>query len=552
VKHESLLACAQLIQTVRSKQTPPKVREAAIHGLGAYDLPLAHGLLRDVLAGGLDHLGEVRRARSAAFTALGLMTSEAAADLLIEAGLRRQRGAIQNGSDSWRVAARRALGHACLQSDDLSRSLAAKYLVVPNQAGKLTAHRVEVALLVTEAFGQAGPGLAREAVAAVAESLAHLSAVPSAAVSESGLAAALAKTLGQAGAVRHGRLLVNLVDSDLSSRHWTVREAAVEALGVMGSADLGSEHGQAEGQGGGGTTDALGQDSYVACLAVAMRRDPDQRVREMAALALARIPVAGSVEALVASLPSQSPMGAEQQALYGCQSTALFLLTGRVPGHPRGWVDLVDQFGATGLLEPLLSSGPPSQAEWEGAETLFGLPAQSSSVLFLVDISDSMRHEGKIALAKRQLVRMIETLGSQTRFSVWAFSDGVQRLLPTPRPATRLLQDRMISRVDLLRARQGARTGLEKVLQLALEPGHVDVVVLLTDGLLESQSSIGSAALIDRVGKYNTKRRSILHVVGVFRGEAALHLDRGGDRGDPASDLLRGLARENKGLLLRN
>ena len=459
---------------------------------------------------------------------------------------------MQEGHEAWRVAARRALGYACLQSDDLARSLAAKYLVVPNTAGKLTTSRVEAALLVTEAFGQAGPGLAREAVAAAAESLAHVSAAPASAVSDARLAASLVRTLGRTAAVRHGHLLVNLVAADQTSRHWSVREAAVEALGALGEADLWSEPGQPDRQGGGGTTDALQQDSLVACLAVAMRRDPDQRVREMAAIALGRIPVAGSIEALVASLPTQAPVVGERRALSGCQSTALFLLTGRVHSQPREWANLMDQVGAAGLLEPVLSRDRPLPAEWEGAETFFGLPGQASSVLFLVDISDSMRHEGKIDLAKRQLVRMIETLGSQTRFSVWAFSDGVQRLLPTPRPATRSLQARMISRVNQLRARQGARTGLEQVLELALEPGEVDVVILLTDGLVDSETPSGPATLIDRVKKHNIMRRSSLHVVGVFRGESSLHLDRGGDQGHPASDLLRGLTRENKGLLLRN
>ncbi len=542
----------QLIALVRNRQTPAEERASALIALGELDDDETYELLEDVLAGKLDGLPSPELARRSAFFALGRLGTVRAGELAIDAGLQ---GPGRSERPEAR-AARRAEARVALATASAGRRGFARWLG-DEQLGTGDEEVLARTALVGEALAYAGPRAIHAANGAVTafESLApaRRRRRPKGAAAAR---ASLAEALGGIRSLPSAKILATaLTDEETRDPSWQVREQLATALGRIGAMPAAAHSGFREG----GSIERTTREVSISALATAMNDDDeDERVREAAALALGDIHDVGAFEALVTALPKSGDVRGADRALYGCQVSSMYALTGRGFSEPKAWREFWAEEGGVEAIQPVSErnraprdGSPPkiTPMKWESDEAFFELPTLASKALFLVDVSDSMRHEGRMDLLRAELRRTIPALPTETRFAIWTFADGVQRWQDKAVTPTDKTKRRVVKNLAGLRARSVGQTNLAKALQAALE-ADFDTIFLLTDGKATAGAYTETLALADRITAWN-ERRARIHTVGLFRGKRDLHIDRGGDR-NSAADLLREVARRNKGLFIRN
>src|SRR5690606_10092428 len=113
-----------------------------------------------------------------------------------------------------------------------------------------------------------------------------------------------------------------------------------------------------------------------------------------------------------------------------------------------------------------------------------GIPVISDGVVFLVDVSDSMRVDGKLERAERELRKTLAALAPGTPFTVGVFADVAElcfrRGLERATPAT--VEQALAFVAAAARRAGGGRTDLGRALLRAVQLPDVDQVFLLSDG----------------------------------------------------------------------
>ena len=209
---------------------------------------------------------------------------------------------------------------------------------------------------------------------------------------------------------------------------------------------------------------------------------------------------------------------------------------------------------------------------------LYGLPVSSRSVVFLVDVSNSMlgqqeqgvwksktrdivergartavreidrggpvpglgstihgwldaearRQRTKLAEAKRELRPAIRALPAATRFNVLVFSADVSAWRPA---LVRVSPETKRSAVDALdRYVAGGATAIGKALEAALRMDGVEEIFLITDAM---PTDLSPKRILADVASLNADRRVRIHAVGIGK--------------DQDAEFLRALAAQNGG-----
>lgn len=225
--------------------------------------------------------------------------------------------------------------------------------------------------------------------------------------------------------------------------------------------------------------------------------------------------LAGTLALTAYAVPRVSPVAAHTVA--GTQAVA-------VVGHnPPGTTVAVPTVVAGGLS---LTAGLDRTALAAGraeerylvvtitGDDVLDQPRRAVNVALVVDRSGSMAGE-KIARARDAAHALVDRLGPEDRFSMVAFSDGADVLVPSVRVTDR---EDLHRRVDLLAARgntnldAGLTLGLDQLSAWASAPA-ADRVLLLSDGLANAGNS--SADYLARLAGSEARQGISVSAVGV-------------------------------------
>jgi hypothetical protein len=162
--------------------------------------------------------------------------------------------------------------------------------------------------------------------------------------------------------------------------------------------------------------------------------------------------------------------------------------------------------------------------------TFFGLRILSERVVFVIDVSGSMREptlgryidetgEPRIERAKKELVRALEGLAPTAFFNIVVFSDGAASFAARMQEVNKTTVGTAEQFVQRLGARGG--TNLYGALSLALEDTDVDSIYVLSDG----EPSVGDLAdphaIRSAIARANAQRGVVLHCIAIG---GSLHL----------------------------
>ena len=114
---------------------------------------------------------------------------------------------------------------------------------------------------------------------------------------------------------------------------------------------------------------------------------------------------------------------------------------------------------------------------------------QGMDYVFVLDVSGSMAHDGKLKLSRGSVASFIEALGEKDRFQVITFNAQPNRLFEDLQDVSRERLDAALQFLASQRARGG--TVLSSALELAFEYGDPDRplnVVVLSDGMTEQRN----------------------------------------------------------------
>jgi hypothetical protein len=201
--------------------------------------------------------------------------------------------------------------------------------------------------------------------------------------------------------------------------------------------------------------------------------------------------------------------------------------------------------GAASMIPSLGASGGGSLGSGDGAgggdgmglgggggggTSFFGVSSKGKRFAYIVDVSDSMRNDGKLPTAMRELARSIDALPDYSNFFVVLFSSGsveppgqrgwVRARKPAVRSVIRWLNEQDPGGGTL------PRPAFVKVLSLEPRP---DVIFFLTDGMLQDFDAAQCASLNAAGGK-----RAVINTIAF---------------GDPSSqDALKQMAKDSGGV----
>ena len=144
--------------------------------------------------------------------------------------------------------------------------------------------------------------------------------------------------------------------------------------------------------------------------------------------------------------------------------------------------------------------------------------ASGSNLVFLLDVSGSMKSEDKLGLVKRSLTRLIEELGADDRVAIVVYAGSSGLVLPS---TSCVDKDKILEAMNQLES--GGSTnggaGIELAYDVAMEnfiEGGVNRVILATDG----DFNVGTTGRSGLQKLIETKRESgvFLSVLGFGRG----------------------------------
>lgn len=253
--------------------------------------------------------------------------------------------------------------------------------------------------------------------------------------------------------------------------------------------------------------------------------DRDWRVRAQAIETLRSRRSRDSIGLLVGQFPHES--GRLRWDLF----TALGDLTGKdLPPDPAAWKAWWDANRET-FVPPARGpkgAAPPSFAG-ETRVTFFKVPILSTRILFVLDLSGSMRDpspqgETKLDVARKGMIETIRSLPGEVRFGILGLGcdhDGTYTLREKKtwhgRPA--LFPASAALKADAERFVAGLEahgwTNIFDGIDYAFSDPDVDTVYLYSDGGASKGTFVAAGEILHHVAKMNRFRRIVLHTVEV-------------------------------------
>lgn len=285
---------------------------------------------------------------------------------------------------------------------------------------------------------------------------------------------------------------------------------------------------------------------------------PVWQVRACAVRVLGDVRDVGSIGPLVARMQE------EEGRLLADIDAALGRLTGRDFGpRPEAWKRFWDTYADRFVLPTdadlarLSDVRAARAASYEhGLTSYHGIETPSEAMLFLIDVSASMEHEvanreafpdhdafRRIDIAKAELIRVIDGLGSDVEFNVVAFATDVmpwkkdlvsstkgaresaKRWIDRLEPITGATEDDIAAPANLATA-EGGKTNSYGALAYALRAAGrgvkdkyyevgVDTIFFLTDGEPTTGQFVFSDDIVREIDLVNSLRRVVIHTIAI-------------------------------------
>jgi hypothetical protein len=194
---------------------------------------------------------------------------------------------------------------------------------------------------------------------------------------------------------------------------------------------------------------------------------------------------------------------------------------------------------------------PPSERTVPGIP-YYGFKIRSSRVVFVIDESRSMGWNGRLDRAKKELIRVLESIPDdkemqdKTFFNIVAYSDsaniwsnkGIQ-------PAKRANVKKAVHFVERLHPQNGTDT--YDALRLALSDEQADSVFFLSDGSPSTGPVVDPDRILAEVRVWNRHRRMRIHCIVLMIGEPPTAF-AGQEDESKAIQFMTRLAQENDGI----
>jgi len=261
--------------------------------------------------------------------------------------------------------------------------------------------------------------------------------------------------------------------------------------------------------------------------------DPDERVRVALARSLARLHVPEAVEPLVARI------GKEEGRARHDFARALLSLTGETigpdaDGWARWWQGNRDVVLGEGLPPPGGGKGDLRAHRWKGEGGFYyGLPQVSRRIIYILDISDSMRFvqgdQTRLERCITEVNRAIDALPRTATFAVLAYNSEVRPWRTEMSPATPANKD--AAKAFIAELRQAHTTNIYDALReaFAIAGGgaskkgtrvKADTIYLLSDGAptLPDASYDDPERILKAVREWNSLQRMTIHTIGIGKG----------------------------------
>lgn len=315
--------------------------------------------------------------------------------------------------------------------------------------------------------------------------------------------------LGQLKDARAQPPLVTLLrDPDLR-----LRDASARALGVLGRTE-------------------------VLPYLVPLLGDPASLVVEGAAQALGMLGSPAAVEPLLDRLAKAAD---EDLRVADALATALERLTGQGFGVEVGaWRD----WWKGAKDKPFVKPATPAPGTTLAGPRYYGFPVRSSKVVFVLDVSRSMGWNGRLDIARDELLQVLEHLPRSTRFNLITFSDKAYPWEGGLVPATLANVHRAAAYVRRQVPISG--TAAYEALEAAFADAEVDSIFFLSDGQPSGGTVVDPELILADVRGWNRYRRVRIHAVSLLRGEPPAAF-AGLEDPTRAEEFMRRLAAENDG-----
>ncbi len=186
---------------------------------------------------------------------------------------------------------------------------------------------------------------------------------------------------------------------------------------------------------------------------------------------------------------------------------------------------------------PPRDAKPPSVEAMPGTPSYYGLSIHARRIVFVIDISGSMRGS-RLEAAERELNATLDRLPETTSLNIVAFSNRTTVWRKTLTPATPQAKQAAQRFVYLLRA--GGRTAAYDALEAAF---HFDTeaIYFLSDGAPNAGTIPRPDAILTAVTQANRARRISIYTIGIAPGEP----------GGPLDSFMKTLAEEDFGVYRR-
>lgn len=194
------------------------------------------------------------------------------------------------------------------------------------------------------------------------------------------------------------------------------------------------------------------------------------------------------------------------------------LLAARHEAAEGRWRDDLETVRASRLLRAPRVDGPVS---------FYGIRTQSRRLLFLIDVSGSMKYpmdgsggtrEPRIEKTRRELYRTLGDLPARTRFNVVLFASRPVPWQRTLVPANDRRRDEAIAFLDSEEIRGG--TNIHAIVEYALTSG-ADTAFLLTDGEPSVGVIVDPALIVAESAARNRHGGLVLHTIGLSQDQNA-------------------------------